>query len=65
VSGEYEPYAGTDVTYEPGLREARLGADRLVGSSRLSLGVTVSDFGTDEFTNGSYRPGTAWSARRP
>jgi hypothetical protein len=58
VSGEYEPYAGTDVTYQPGLEgRLRLGADRLVGSSRLSLGFTVSDFGTDEFTNGSYRPG--------
>jgi hypothetical protein len=58
VSGEYEPYAGTDVTYQPGLEgRLRLGADRLIGSSRLSLGFTVSDFGTDEFTNGSYRPG--------
>ena len=58
VSGEYEPYAGTDVSYQPGVEgRLRLGADRLVGSSRLSFGFTVSDFGTDEFTNGSYRPG--------
>jgi len=58
MSGEYEPYAGTDVTYQPGLEgRLRLGADRLVGSSRLSFGLTLSDFGTDEFTNGSYRPG--------
>lgn len=58
VSGEYEPYAGTGVTYQPGVEgRLRLGVDRLVGSSRLSFGFTVSDFGTDEFTNGSYRPG--------
>ncbi|HEX9167081.1 MAG TPA: hypothetical protein VF862_14305, partial [Gemmatimonadales bacterium] len=40
----------------------RAGADRLVGSGRLSLGLTFSTFGDDEFasgggTTGIYRPG--------
>ena len=65
-NGEYQPFSGTGNTgikYQPGV-EARLrvGADRLVGPSRLSLGLTFSTFGTDELRggglgNGAYDPG--------
>jgi len=36
----------------------RLGADRLVGQGRLSLGVTYSTFANDEFGSQSQSPGT-------
>lgn len=45
----------------------RVGADRLVGQSRVAIGITFSTFGDDEFTTGtgrtgSYRPGPRFIA---
>ncbi|NOT06711.1 MAG: hypothetical protein HOP28_00755 [Gemmatimonadales bacterium] len=68
VTRRYTPYtdATGPITYRPGA-EARIrgGADRLLGSSRLSLGVTYSTFGDDQFggastVRGQYRPGPRW-----
>jgi len=70
VSGRFTPYqdAAGPITYKPGL-EGRLrgGADGLVGSSRLSLGLTYSTFGDDQFggtanRSGLYHPGPRWLA---
>jgi hypothetical protein len=71
VNSEFTPYADSagPIVYKPGV-EARLrgGADRLVGSSRLSLGLTYSTFGDDQVGlsggagRGQYRPGTRWLA---
>lgn len=70
VSGSYEPFtdSGEDFTYDPGLEtRIRLGADRLVGSSRLTAGFTFSTFGTDDFrstgtstVSGTYQPGNRY-----
>ncbi len=65
-NGEYQPFSGTGNTgikYQPGVEgRLRVGADRLVGTSRLSFGLTFSTFGTDELRggglgNGAYDPG--------
>jgi hypothetical protein len=64
MSGEYEPFSDIDTKYSPGA-EARikLGADRLIGSSRLNFGFTFSTFGNDDFQDlggggsGQYQPG--------
>jgi hypothetical protein len=64
-SGEYEPFSDSDsTTYSPGA-EARfkLGLERLLGTSRLTMGFTFSTFGNDDFTNigagsGQYQPGS-------
>ena len=65
-NGTYQPFSGTGNTgikYQPGVEgRLRVGADRLVGTSRLSMGFTFSTFGTDEFRggglgNGAYDPG--------
>ncbi len=54
VSSEYEPFtdAGSaGVRYQPGLEtRLRIGADRLIGSSRLTLGFAFSTFGNDQFS---------------
>ena len=55
TEGQFQYQAGPEV-------RLRAGADRLVGSGRLSLGLTFSTFGDDEFasgggTTGIYRPG--------
>lgn len=63
--GAYEPFTDQPVTYEPGLElRARAATDRLIGErARLLLGLTLSTFGTDQFTGtgttttASYRPG--------
>jgi hypothetical protein len=64
--GSYRPFSDQDVSYNPGL-EARLraGADRVIGQrSRLLLGLTFSNFSTDQFSgagslvSGWYRPGS-------
>jgi hypothetical protein len=49
-NGEYEPLADTaGTTLQPGAEyRLRLGADRLVGQGRISLGVTLSTFSNDE-----------------
>lgn len=70
ANAEYTPYvdANGPFTYAPGLEgRVRLGADRLVGASRVTLGLTYSTFGTDEFASGTttaglYRPGPRWIA---
>ncbi len=68
MSSEFTPYAdaGGPITYKPGLEgRIRGGADGLLGQSRLSLGVTYSTFGDDQFgqagvSRGEYRPGPRW-----
>lgn len=71
MSGRFTPYvdAAGPIEYKPGL-EARIrgGADGLIGKSRLSLGLTYSTFGDDQFGisagpgRGQYRPGPRWLA---
>ncbi|MEP6571057.1 MAG: hypothetical protein ABJD11_00110 [Gemmatimonadota bacterium] len=69
VNASYQPFsdaAQASLRYKPGVEgRIRLGADRLVGSSRLEAGVTLSTFSNDEFTGaaastGSYNPGTRY-----
>lgn len=68
LSREFTPYADVDgpITYKPGVEgRIRAGADGLVGQSRLSLGLTFSTFGDDQFGQsgtfrGAYRPGSRW-----
>jgi len=70
VSGRYTPYVDPTgpFSYKPGVEgRARVGVDRIVGRSRLTGGLTVSTFGTDELGTGAvavglYRPGTRWLA---
>lgn len=60
LSASYQPYADsglTDQRYEPGFEgRARVGVDRLVGSSRLAFAFTYSTFSDDQF-NGGTQPG--------
>lgn len=58
-NGSYEPFANNAASLKPGgeLR-FRLGADRLVGQGRLSLGLTYSTFSNDEFGSNARSPGT-------
>jgi hypothetical protein len=66
VNGKYQPFSdpsSSALRYQPGVEgRIRGGADRIIGSSRLTLGVTLSTFSNDEFSggisNGSYNPGT-------
>jgi len=68
VNSEFTPYADAagPITYKPGLEgRIRGGADGLLGQSRLSVGVTYSTFGDDQFGQagifrGEYRPGPRW-----
>ena len=70
MSREFTPYADLagPITYKPGMEgRIRAGADGLIGSSRLSLGLTFSTFGDDQFgqdgaLRGAYRPGSRWVA---
>ena len=65
-NASYQPFSetGQSLEYSPGIEgRARLGADRLIGQSRLMFGFTVSTFGDDEFSGsgivpGRYSPGT-------
>jgi hypothetical protein len=59
VSSSYSPFRDTTGTYKPGV-ETRLrgGVDRLIGSSRMSLGVTFSTFSNDELRGGAFGNGT-------
>jgi hypothetical protein len=64
LSTKYNPFSDNSaVSYKPGLEtRLRAGADRLIGSSRLSLGFTFSTFSNDQlrgggFGNGVYDPG--------
>jgi len=70
VSSRFTPYEDVagPITYKPGLEgRARAGVDGLVGSTRLSLGLTYSTFGDDQFggngnRTGLYHPGPRWLA---
>jgi hypothetical protein len=65
LSAKYNPFSDNGaVSYKPGLEtRLRAGADRLIGSSRLSLGFTFSTFSNDQLRgggfggNGVYDPG--------
>ncbi len=58
-SGSYEPFAGNTATLKPGGEvRVRVGADRLVGQGRFSLGLTYSTFSNDEFGSNARSPGT-------
>jgi hypothetical protein len=64
VNSTFRPIADSLVSlrYKPGVEgRVRLGADRIVGASRLTLGLTYSTFGTDDAAgaagSGSYHPG--------
>ena len=57
-NGEYEPFASTDTALTPGGEmRFRLGADRIVGQGRVSLGLTYSTFSSDDFGARSNKPG--------
>lgn len=66
MSGEYQPFSDDGAKYSPGTEgRIKIGADRAMGSSRLSLGFTFSTFGNDEFKNlgggsGQYQPGNRY-----
>ncbi|HEV8150903.1 MAG TPA: hypothetical protein VGP61_12015 [Gemmatimonadales bacterium] len=70
VSSRFTPYADSAgaITYKPGIEaRVRAGADGLLGASRVSLGITYSTFGDDQFGTGGtvrglYRPGPRWLA---
>ena len=65
LSDDFTPFRDADggFRYQAGIEaRARLGADRLIGSSRFSVGLTFSTFSDDEFSSGAgatgvYRPG--------
>ena len=66
VSSTYSPFsdsASKSVRYQPGVEtRIRGGVDRLVGASRLTMGLTFSTFSNDElrggaFGNGAFDPG--------
>jgi hypothetical protein len=66
VSDRFTPYRDAlgPLSYKPGVEgRVRAGADGLVGSSQLTLGLTLSTFGTDQLgaggtVAGEYQPGT-------
>lgn len=58
-NASYQALADTNLTLKPGAEmRLRLGADRIVGQGRLSLGLTYSTFANDEFGSQSQSPGT-------
>jgi hypothetical protein len=65
-TGSYQPFTDQNLSYNPGLEgRLRAGADRIIGQrSRLLLGLTFSNFSTDQFSgtgslvSGWYRPGS-------
>lgn len=68
VSSRFEPYADAlgPLVYKAGVEgRLRAGADGLIGASRLTLGLTFSTFGDDQFgtggtLRGQYQPGRRW-----
>jgi hypothetical protein len=65
-NGRYQPFsdaASSGIEYKPGIEgRFRVGADHLIGSSRLQLGATFSSFTNDDFQGlssgpGNYNPG--------
>lgn len=69
-SGAFTPIADPegDFSYQAGLEgRVRVGVDRLIGASRLSFGLTYSNFSNDEFSSGGgatgvYQPGQRFIA---
>ena len=58
LNGAYEPFSSIDTSLTPGGEvRMRLGADRIVGQGRVSLGVTYSTFSSDDFGARSNKPG--------
>jgi hypothetical protein len=59
LSGAYTLQDTVDTSYKPGSElRFRIGADRVVGQGRVSLGFTYSSFSQDEFGGASiYQPG--------
>jgi hypothetical protein len=52
ANGSFSPFADTSASYKSGAEfRVRVGADRIVGQSRLSLGFTYSTFAEDEFAS--------------
>ena len=67
-SSAYDPFeidaAGTKFRYVPGNEyRGRLGADRLAGNGRVSLGLTYSTFGHDVAGGSVYNSGDRWIAQ--
>ncbi len=68
LNRSFTPYADATgpITYKPGVEgRFRGAADRLIGESRVSFGITYSTFGDDQFgkggtLRGAYRPGPRW-----
>ena len=59
INGSYEPLAESATALKPGGEiRVRLGADRIVGQGRVSLGLTYSTFSNDEFGSSAYSPGS-------
>ena len=68
MSSAYDPYevdnAGTKLRYVPGNEyRGRLGADRVAGNGRVSLGLTYSTFGRDVAGGSVYNSGDRWIAQ--
>lgn len=59
-NGEYTPFAEKpDTALQPGAEmRFRVGADRIVGQGRVSLGLTYSTFSNDDFGSNAYSPGS-------
>ena len=52
MNGTFTPLADTSASYKAGGEfRLRVGADRILGQSRLSLGFTYSSFGEDQFAS--------------
>jgi hypothetical protein len=60
----YDPFdlgGGTSLRYQPGNEyRARVGADRAVGTGRVTLGFTYSTFGNDELAGSIYNTGNRY-----
>jgi hypothetical protein len=61
-SAKYQPFNDTDLEdarYKPGVEtRIRLGADRLMGRSRFTIGGTYSTFANDQLNGGGFGTGT-------
>ena len=57
-NGDYQPFSTVDTSLTPGSEvRLRVGADRIVGQGRISLGITYSTFSSDDFGARSNKPG--------
>ena len=60
---QYDPFdvGGTSLHYQPGNEyRARVGADRAIGTGRLTLGFTYATFGNDELAGSVYNTGNRY-----